>query len=109
MKFVYLVGEDRPTVAAGRVLLRDAGVEDPFIHPIVKNGNSAIRSDLDKYLKLAATFPVLLLTDLDRTACPVALIERWRGTRNFRTISSSVWSFERLRHGSFRITRASPR
>lgn len=82
MTFVALATEDELSEAVGKRLLIDAGYQlDPA--PLLRrNGSGYLRSKMDSWCEMAKRKPVFLLTDLDRTACPVELRAAWIGNRN---------------------------
>lgn len=45
-----------------------------------KNGFGYLRSKMASWCEVARHQPVLLLTDLDRVACPVEMLRQWHGT-----------------------------
>lgn len=81
MSLLALGTEDELSEAIGLRLLRDAGYDlqpSPFLR---RNGFGYLRSKMDSWCEMAARKPVVLLTDLDRVACPIELRKDWMGTR----------------------------
>jgi len=46
---------------------------------VLGRGNGRLLKGMQKFRNAARSFPVWLLTDLDREKCPTALINRWTG------------------------------
>jgi len=55
------------------------GISDNFDTSIKlrKGGNGYLRSNIEKFNNWAATTPVVVLTDLDASPCPVSLLSSW--------------------------------
>lgn len=81
MSLLALGTEDELSEAMGKRLLKEAGYDlEPS--PLLRGGGSGyLRSKMDNWCKMAARKPVLLLTDLDRAACPMALRNDWMAAR----------------------------
>ena len=78
---VYLVAEDSLGLALGRRLLREGPGLEVFRDANAR-GSGALRRDVHRYNAMALNgIPVVMLTDLDRSPCPAALIDRWLGAR----------------------------
>lgn len=76
---VYLAAEDRLGLALGRRLIREQNQLSIF-REYNGQGFGNLRTEIDKYQAMARNgFPVVLMTDLDKAPCPVALIEGWMG------------------------------
>ncbi|WP_154716004.1 hypothetical protein [Sterolibacterium denitrificans] len=77
---VALATEDELSEAVGVKLLLEHPVlaETP---PMLlrKNGFGYLRSRMDSWRQMASRQVVIVLTDLDRVACPVILLESWLG------------------------------
>lgn len=77
---VALATEDELSEAVGIKLLAEHPVlaENP---PMLlrKGGFGYLRSRMDNWRQLADRHVVIVLTDLDRVACPLALLEDWLG------------------------------
>jgi hypothetical protein len=71
----YLAIEDELSEAIGLRLLDEQGIT-PF-QPLGKKGNGYLKTKMQNWIALAKQYPVVLLTDLDRLACPVALRTDW--------------------------------
>ena len=81
MRFVALVTEDALSEAVGKRLLIDAGYHIEPSPILRKNGFGYLRSKMDSWCEIAKRKPILLLTDLDTVACPLALKAAWMGNR----------------------------
>lgn len=73
-----LATEDELSERVGERLLDEAGLLVEL--RLRKNGFGYLKSNIDKFAKLARHRPVLLLTDLDQTPCPSRLLQRWLGS-----------------------------
>lgn len=74
---VALGVEDNLSEAVGRRLLHEAFPGMP-VYPVLRGGGCGyLSSNLHKFAQLAQHQPVIIFTDLDRAACPAALIARW--------------------------------
>jgi len=76
---VALATEDVLSEAVGKRLL--ACIEHPLEPTLYfrQNGFGYLRANMDKWCKVAAHQPVVLLTDLDNHVCPQELIADWSG------------------------------
>lgn len=81
MTFVALATEDELSEAVGKRLLIDAGYQLEPTPLLRRNGSGYLRSKMDSWCEMAKRKPVVLLTDLDRTACPAELRATWIGDR----------------------------
>ena len=81
MSQLALGTEDELSEAIGKRLLREAGYDQEPAPLLRKGGFGCLRSKMDSWCELALRKPVLLLTDLDRSACPMALREYWIGNQ----------------------------
>ena len=81
MSLLALGTEDELSEAMGKRLLKEAGYElEPS--PLLRRcGFGYLRSKMDSWCEMAARKPVLLLTDLDMKACPMAVRNDWIGAR----------------------------
>ena len=81
MSLLALGTEDELSEAMGKRLLKEAGYElEPS--PLLRgDGASYLRSKMDSWYERAARKPVLLLTDLDMKACPMAVRNDWMDAR----------------------------
>lgn len=80
MTAVALVTEDELSEAAGMKLLSEHPVlvkTSPML--LRKNGFGYLRSRMDSWRQMANRQIVVVLTDLDRLACPLLLLEDWLG------------------------------
>lgn len=79
MHYVALATEDPLSEAVGIRLLSE--IEYPLEVSLLlrRQGNGYLRSNLRKWCDLATRQPVVLLTDLDRYACPAELVRDWFG------------------------------
>lgn len=78
MATVALATEDVLSESVGLRLL--AVYLPQEIEPLLlrKNGAGYLRSNISKWAQLARRHPVVVLTDLDRLACPVDLLASWQ-------------------------------
>ena len=79
MRPIYIATEDEVSEAVAERLVGQANRGLVVEVRMRRGGNDYLKRKMLELAKLARTFPVLLLTDLDRLACPSALIDRWRG------------------------------
>ncbi len=77
---VALATEDAVSEAIGLRLLAELPTRIRPNLSLGKKGSGYLRSGMHKWRQLAQRQVVLILTDLDRVACPVALREDWFGT-----------------------------
>ena len=75
--YIYLVVEDELHTSLFNKILTEIRPDLRYDEPIGKRGNNYIRSNLRKYNQAAHAIPFLILIDLDRWSCPLALIEDW--------------------------------
>ena len=78
---IYLAIEDILSEAVAKKLLEASGFDFQIQHSFCKQGNGYLKSNLEKFRKIAQTTPVLLLTDLDNEDCAPNLIRRWLGKK----------------------------
>lgn len=77
MVSVALGTEDELSEAVGlRLLQEHASTLQPGLL-LRRSGFGYLKSGMDKWKQLAALQPVLIITDLDRLACPVILLNDW--------------------------------
>lgn len=81
MNLLALGTEDELSEAMGKRLLKEAGYELEPSPLLRRRGFGYLRSKMDSWCEMAARKPVLLLTDLDMKACPMAVRNDWIGTR----------------------------
>lgn len=81
MTLVALATEDALSEAVGKRLLIDAGYTLTPSPLLRRNGFGYLRSKMDSWCEMAKRKPVVLLTDLDASPCPVELLRNWKGTR----------------------------
>ena len=82
MDSIYLAVEDVVSEAVGKRLIR----EYTSFHintPLRRDGNGYLRTRLKNFCEIANHTPFLLITDLDRIACPPSLIENWTNKNAF--------------------------
>ena len=72
---VYIVGEDSVTSAIIRKVIRYCTKEIEIISELPARGGQ-IKSKIGEFNKLSASFPVILLTDLDATICAPELMRQ---------------------------------
>ncbi len=106
MSFISIASEDELSEIVGVVLASEAGFDPDQL--LRKNGNGYLRSNIDKFHRLAALRPVLLLTDLDKKVCPTALMEEWMPQRRaepnllFRVVVREIESWVLADHQAMR-------
>ena len=81
MSLLALGTEDELSEAMGKRLLKEAGYDLEPSPMLRRNGFGYLRSKMDSWCEMAARKPVILLTDLDMAACPIALRDNWIGAR----------------------------
>lgn len=79
MALVALGTEDELSEAIGIRLLAEHGATLQLGMPLRKSGFGYLRSNVNRWRQLAQHQPVILITDLDRAACPVVLLNDWLG------------------------------
>ncbi len=79
---VYVAVEDALSEAVAQRLIEDENQGMTVSVSVGRRGNSYLKQNLSSYAVIARTIPLLLLTDLDRGACPAELINEWRGKRS---------------------------
>lgn len=79
MTLVALGTEDELSEAVGIRLLAEHGAALQLGMPLRKLGFGYLRSNVNRWRQLAQHQPVILITDLDRAACPVVLLNDWLG------------------------------
>ena len=79
MTAIYLASEDALAEAIADRLIEEENEGMYVAVHVRRNGNGYLRKTLSRFVKISYRIPVLLLTDLDRYACPVGLIDDWRG------------------------------
>lgn len=75
----FLATEDALSNALGKKILSHCYQNLPDIHSLGLTGFGRIRSDLrdGKFTRLAQTYPVLVLTDLDQRTCAPSMRSEW--------------------------------
>jgi hypothetical protein len=74
---IHLAVEDDLSEKVLRRLLIDSGRSFPVSHVINRGGYGYLKSKIDGFNKSAKGLAFLVLTDLDKHACPPALIQEW--------------------------------
>jgi len=76
MQYIQIATEDKICDAVAKRLIKEY---TPFkvMEDIRLTGNSYLKNNLKNFYQLSLYTPVFLLTDLDRKACPLKLIEEW--------------------------------
>ena len=74
---VALATEDVLTETMGQRLLDELGPKMQAKTLLRKGGNGYLRSRMRNWCQIAQRQPVVVLTDLDRTACPAMLVDDW--------------------------------
>jgi len=75
-----LVTEDVLSEAVGLQLLGEVGIPAQDVQLLGRSGFGYLRSKVANWKELAMRRYVLLLTDLDQLACPVAMRQDWLGS-----------------------------
>ncbi len=77
---LYVATEDQLSSAVAVSMIRTVDKKGLFdIQMIKPTGNGQLKSKLSKYINLSYTYPVLMITDLDRISCAPILISQWLG------------------------------
>lgn len=77
MVHIVLATEDELSEEVALALAADAGLD--VGQTLRKRGFGYLQSNIHKFCELARTFPVVLLTDLDRRNCAPELVRTWIG------------------------------
>lgn len=81
MMQVALATEDEVSEAVGRKLVSENPIfEETQIMLLRRNGFGYLRSRMDSWWQMAKHQVVIVLTDLDRQACPLVLLNDWLPT-----------------------------
>ncbi|MGK2872392.1 MAG: hypothetical protein ACSLFL_09070 [Alphaproteobacteria bacterium] len=81
MTEIYLATEDELSEAVAERLVMDSNKKLRVAVRMGKRGNGYLKRKLPELMRVANSFPVLMLTDLDRIECPPALIAEWSSGR----------------------------
>lgn len=81
MKGLYIATEDALSEAVADRLVAEVNGELCVSVRMGRKGSGYLKQKLPYLLKTAHAIPVLLLTDLDREACPPTLLAGWLGSR----------------------------
>ncbi len=74
---IFLAVEDELSATLGELLLESVG-GFRIINRMVTGGNTELKKKCKSFLDMAHNgLPVLIVTDLDKIDCPMALIESW--------------------------------
>ena len=73
---VFLYAEDELCQVLGEAILHHVDAHARVVSRAT-GGFGVIKASLSKYGQLSRQVPVLVVVDLDRAACPVALMEAW--------------------------------
>lgn len=76
---IAIATEDELSEAVARRLVAEVQPALEVSQTLRRNGFGYLRSRMSNWCELARFQPILLLTDLDRVACPVELLRQWRG------------------------------
>lgn len=79
MRPIYVATEDEVSEAVAERLVDEANKGLVIIVQMRRGGNSYLKAKLPGLAGVAQNIPVFLLTDLDRSPCPSALIAQWCG------------------------------
>lgn len=74
---IAVATEDSLSEAVMLRLLREFGSREPEILSFGKTGAGYLKTNVDRFISMARSFPVLLVTDLDSAECPPALLQKW--------------------------------
>lgn len=77
MRSIYIATEDELSETVAERLIQEANHELRIAVRVRRNGNTFLKAKLPELIKTSLKIPVFLLTDLDRAACPVELINEW--------------------------------
>jgi hypothetical protein len=78
MRWIDVATEDPPSTAVARRLVAEMpGFSIGYM--LGERGNGYLRQRMPSFRQMAFTRPLLILTDLDRSICPSALIGDWMG------------------------------
>jgi hypothetical protein len=75
---IYLATEDALSEAVAQKLLSASGKPFVISQSLGKQGFGYLKTKFSQFNQLANKYPVLLLTDLDKTACVLDLLETWK-------------------------------
>lgn len=78
---IYVATEDVLSEAVAERLVEEENQGMAIAVRLGRGGNTYLRDKLPSFVSIANTFPLLLLTDLDRGACPADLIDQWLAAR----------------------------
>lgn len=96
---LYTITEDHLSTAVAERLVRESDDRWQVGVPITTGGSGKLLSELPKYLKVANSLPVLLLTDLDRLECAPSLSHRYCPARGGPNVFCSGLLCVRLKLG----------
>lgn len=82
MMYWNVATEDELSESVAERLLRSLPEPVEVVNKFRRRGFGYLRKNAGKWRSLARTQTVLLLTDLDRAACPSGLISEWFGEHN---------------------------
>lgn len=75
MTYICIATEDEPSEEVAVRIAAQVGAQ--VFHRFRRDGFGYLKKNVRKFAEVARTSPVLLLTDLDRAACPSSLIQEW--------------------------------
>jgi hypothetical protein len=78
---IYIATEDALSEAVAERLIEHENQGMFVAVRVGRRGNSYLRNNLLSYVNIARTIPLLLLTDLDKGACPSKLVGLWCGRK----------------------------
>lgn len=79
MPFITIATEDELSEAVGSRLVAEVLPNFEVVQKLRRGGNGYLKSKCQNFNQMATRHPVLLITDLDNSACASALIESWFG------------------------------
>lgn len=77
MTAIYVATEDALSEAVADRLIKEENQNIYVAVRLGRKGNTYLKNKLRSFAEIAQSFPVLLLTDLDRAECPAVLINDW--------------------------------
>lgn len=80
MPGLVIATEDELSEAVALRLVAEVRPALQVTQKLRRNGFGYLRSKMANWCELARHQPIFLLTDLDQVACPVEMLQQWRGT-----------------------------
>jgi hypothetical protein len=79
MSFITIATEDELSEAVGCRLVSELLPDFEIVQKLRRGGNGYLKTKCQNFNQMAKRHPVLLITDLDNSTCPSALIQNWFG------------------------------